>query len=234
MGRRPAQRRGVGVFNAFGRVAFEGFRQPEVEHFHRTVFGDHDIRRFQVAVDDAFCVRRVEPCRNLRGNVDRLFELESTSLDPLCQRFAFDELHDEREHAVGFFESIDRGNVGMIQRCQHASLALESSHPLTVASETLGKNFNRNVALQFGIPRAVNLTHAAASELAQDFVVGEGLSDHEELAIESERSLVAPKSKGQGQAHLAHPVTSRPLPTKMIRGNTRRPPGWSKLTVTAA
>ncbi len=68
----------------------------------------------------------------------------------------------------------------MIQRCEHVSLALESSHPLTVARETLGEHFNRNVALQFGIPSAVNLTHAAASKLAQDFVVGEGLSDHEE------------------------------------------------------
>ena len=83
LGRRPAQRRRVGIVDAFGRVTFESFRQPEIEHFHRTVFGDHDVRGFQVAVDDAFCVRRIEPCRNLRGNVDRLFELESASLDPL-------------------------------------------------------------------------------------------------------------------------------------------------------
>ena len=82
-------------------------------------------------------------------------------------------------HTVGFFESIDRGNVGVIQRCEQASLALESSHPLTVAHETLGKHFDRDVALQFGIPRAVDLTHPAASKLVQNFVVGEDLSDHE-------------------------------------------------------
>ena len=71
----------------------------------------------------------------------------------------------------------------MIQRCEHVSLALESSRPLTVARETLGEHFDRDVALQFCIPRAVDHSHAPGSKLVQDFVVGEGLSDRNCLPL---------------------------------------------------
>ena len=48
-----------------GRVVFRSFsrkhlRQPEVEHLHRAVRRDLDVGRFQIAVDDALLVCRLE------------------------------------------------------------------------------------------------------------------------------------------------------------------------------
>ena len=66
----------------------------------------------------------------------------------------------------------------MVERCQNLSLTLEASHALTVPRVGFGKHFDRDVALQLGVPRAVHVSHAAASELGVDLVVGERLSDH--------------------------------------------------------
>ena len=48
------------------------------------------------------------------------------ALDPLRQRFSPDEFHHEELAFAGFFQSVNRCDVGMIQRRQHARFTLES------------------------------------------------------------------------------------------------------------
>ena len=51
------------------------------------------------------------------------------------QRLALDQLEDQRAHAVGLLEAVDRGDVGMIERREHARLALEARQPIGVGGE---------------------------------------------------------------------------------------------------
>ena len=45
-----------------------GFREAEVQDFHRAVRPKLDVRRFQIAVDDPLLVRRFERLGDLRGD----------------------------------------------------------------------------------------------------------------------------------------------------------------------
>jgi hypothetical protein len=52
-------------------------RQAEIEHLHRAVRGDLDVRRLQVAVDDALLVGGVERVRDLPRDGERSGDWEA-------------------------------------------------------------------------------------------------------------------------------------------------------------
>jgi hypothetical protein len=58
---------------------------------------------------------------------------------------------------VCFFDSVDRGNVGMVERGEHLRLALEPCEPLGVLCKDLGQDFQRDVAAELGVSRAIDL-----------------------------------------------------------------------------
>ena len=51
-------------------VARRGLGEPEIEHLHRTVECDLDVRRLEIAMNDAFLVRRLERFGNLTRDRD--------------------------------------------------------------------------------------------------------------------------------------------------------------------
>src|SRR6185503_11465266 len=59
----------------FGR---ERFGETEVEHFHRAVRADFDIRGFQIAVDDALLVRGLQGVGDLFRDGKGVGETKST------------------------------------------------------------------------------------------------------------------------------------------------------------
>ena len=107
-------------------------RQPEVEHLHGAVRRDLDVRRFQIAVDDALLVRGFERLRDLARDRERLLNRQRTQRQTLGERRAFDEFEHEAADAVGLLHSIDRANVRVVQRRQHPRLAFEAREPLRV------------------------------------------------------------------------------------------------------
>jgi hypothetical protein len=80
--------------------------------------------------------------------------------------------------AVDFLQSVDRSDVGMIQRRQHARFTLESRHALAVTTERFRKKLDRNIAAELRVGGLVNVAHAARSEVTRDLVVCEFGSDH--------------------------------------------------------
>ena len=61
----------------------------------------------------------------------------------------------------------------MIQRGEKLSLALEAFHPLDIFREIPRKHFDRDVALQLAIARAVDLPHAPSANGSDDLVDAE-------------------------------------------------------------
>ena len=85
-----------GVRRRARRVRVDRFRQTEVEHLHRAVGADLDIRGLQIAVDDALLVRRFERLGDLLRDRQRLVERNRATRDALRQIVALDEFHHER------------------------------------------------------------------------------------------------------------------------------------------
>ncbi len=58
-------------------------RQPEVQHLHRAVGFDLDIRGLEIAIDDPLLVRGLERLGDLFGDRQRLVEWDAAACNPL-------------------------------------------------------------------------------------------------------------------------------------------------------
>ena len=57
-------------------IAGGGLGDAEVRHFHFSVFGDHDILRLDVPMDNVMPVSRLDTLSNLHGDADGLGNLQ--------------------------------------------------------------------------------------------------------------------------------------------------------------
>jgi hypothetical protein len=109
-------------------------------------------------------VRRFERVDDLPRDGDGLVDGQRAAF----QRLALDQLHDDRSEIAGVFDAVHRGNVGMIQRRQQFRLALKAGDAIGIAAHRLGQDFDRDVALQLRIARAIHLAHAAGADRVED------------------------------------------------------------------
>ena len=72
---------------------------------------------------------------------------------------------------------VDGANVGMIQRRGGLGFALKAAECLRIFGYVVGQEFERDKAAELDIFGLVNHTHAAATELFDDAVVRDGLTD---------------------------------------------------------
>ena len=71
------------------------FGQAEVEHFHRAIGSNLDVRGFQIAMDDALLVRGFERLGDLFRDRQRLVERDGAPRTSAAKILALDELHHE-------------------------------------------------------------------------------------------------------------------------------------------
>jgi hypothetical protein len=64
--------------------------------------------------------------------IDSASSTETGPRNPGGQRLAVDELHHQCLRAVGLLETVDVGDVGVIERGEHFGLALKASKPAGV------------------------------------------------------------------------------------------------------
>jgi hypothetical protein len=73
---------------------------------------------FQIAMNDAVLMGRLEPFGNLPRDLEHPCERHrrlAATLDHLRQRWSFHELHDQRGSAARLVEAIQLGDVRMIE-----------------------------------------------------------------------------------------------------------------------
>ncbi len=117
------------------RVGLEELRDAEVEHFDGLFAArghtDHDVRRLEVAVDDAHVMGFVERTRDLRGEAGGALGRDWPELlDVARQRPAAHVLHDDVEELAGRLAEVeDRDGVGVAQLADDAGFARKSFDP---------------------------------------------------------------------------------------------------------
>ena len=98
-------------------------------------------------------------------------------LNPIRQRWPFDQFENKRTSVVGFFEAVDRRDVGMVQRSQNLCFTLKPCQPLRVGRERFGENLERHLALELGIDGLIHLSHAALADEGGHVVMAEPGAD---------------------------------------------------------
>ena len=76
------------------------------------------------------------------------------------------------------FQSVNRADVGMVERRQQARFAREARPALGIGGEVRRQDLDRDVTPELGVACAIDLAHAAGAERGDDRVRAELTADH--------------------------------------------------------
>jgi len=96
----------------------------------------------------------------------------------MLQGHAIKELHGDKGAALVLADVVDGADVGMIQCRGGLRFALKAGKRLRIAGNLFGQEFQGHESVQAGIFGLINDAHAAATELLDDAVMGDGLTNH--------------------------------------------------------
>ena len=129
-GRREGRREGR--VRRGGRGGRGSLGEAEIEHLDGAVGAELDVRRFQIAMDDAGLVRGFERLGHLLRDRQRLVDRDGAARDALREILALDQLHHERADAGRLFDAVQLRDVRMIERGERLRLALEPHEAIGV------------------------------------------------------------------------------------------------------
>ncbi len=150
-----------------------GLREPEVEHLHRAVRSHLDVRRLQVAMNDALLVGGLERLRNLLRDRQCLVDGNRAVPDSVGERRSLDQLHHERGRARALLQAVDGRDVRMVQCGEGLRFTVEPRQAIGVGSNRLGEYLDGHLPRQVGVGCAIHLAHPAHADLGGDFVRAE-------------------------------------------------------------
>src|SRR2546425_1728892 len=168
---------GLGIA-ADGLACVSDFGQSEVQDLGVPTFGDEDVRRLDVAMDDPFGVRRIERVGDFDGHPQPALDFEGPAFDQTLECGPVEIFHGNEGLALMLSDLVNRANTGMIQSRSGTGFAPEPLQRLGVGNYFLRKKFESNEAPEFHVLGLVHDTHPATTQLLEDPVVRDDLADH--------------------------------------------------------
>src|SRR5262249_41947525 len=89
---------------------------------------------------------------------------------PLSQRLSVNKFRCNEMGAVDLIYLKNGNDVRMVERRGRARLLFEALHPLSISSELLRQEFERQLASEPGILREVNFSHSARPQRRKNLV----------------------------------------------------------------
>ncbi|RAN93592.1 hypothetical protein GUI43_06584 [Micromonospora noduli] len=159
-----------------------GAGHAEVHQDDGAVLLHQQVAGLDVAVHDAAAMRRVERCGRLGHDRHRLGHVEPPGrLDPLGQRLAGDELHDEvvRPPAVGEVVRTaveDLHDAGVPQRRHDPGLGAEPGDEIGIGDQRRQEDLDRDLSAEDQVGGTPNVAHAARGDT---FVQAVATAEHD-------------------------------------------------------
>jgi hypothetical protein len=169
--------------------------QAEVEDLRHAFRRADQVRRLDVAVDDAPGVRAAETAGDLDRDVERERERQRTALDPLLDRLAFVERHHDEGLAVALLDRVDRADVRMVEGRRRARLLQEAPARAGIGREVGREELQRDRPLEARVLGGVDLAHAAPASFPENPVVREGATDP---VVHRAPAIAAPPASATG------------------------------------
>ena len=108
------------------------FRETEIQNLDAAVFGDEQVLRLEVAMNDALFVRGRQSMSDLNAVIDCFANRHRAALQHLPQRAALQQLGDQVRCAFEDAELVDGKNVGMVESRCRLRLLLKAMQPVGV------------------------------------------------------------------------------------------------------
>jgi hypothetical protein len=156
-----------------GRRPFHGLREPEIQHFDRTVLAHANVRGFQVPMDEAELVGRFEGGGHLTCQRKRIGDGQRTARDSSRKVFALNQLHDERAAPRRLLEAVDLRDVRMVECCEGSCFTIEARQAVPVVGKSLGQHFQCDGTVQPCVRRPIDDAHSTGTERADNHELSE-------------------------------------------------------------
>jgi hypothetical protein len=92
------------------------------------------------------------------------------------ERFTFDELHRDEDRACVLIETVNRGDVCVIQCGEELCFALEAREAVFVVGERRGQRLDCDFAAELHVRRSIDFAHAACPDPIGERVRSQNLS----------------------------------------------------------
>jgi len=129
-------------------------------------------------VDDALLVGFLEPFRHLEGDGHGLVGVQGPRGKPVLQGLAFHVLHGDEGAVLQVIDLVDGAEVGVAQAGGGPGFVQESGLALLGAHDPGREELQGNDAVELRVVGAVDHSHPPLTELREDGIVGDGLTDH--------------------------------------------------------
>src|SRR5688572_17101595 len=123
--------------------------------------------------------------RDFNREIERLRQRQRSARETRRERLPVNELHDEKVDARLVPDVVNRADVGMAERGDRPRFALKAL-PAHAIGLVLGKNLDRNIAIEPGITGPVDLAHPSGTQRRLDLIGPEpraGVQRHEALGV---------------------------------------------------
>ena len=124
-------------------------------------------------MDQSLPVRLVERIGKRDGDRQELAHRQRAAQQPLGERLALEQLHDQEVNAVLGADVVERADVRVLEARDRSGFSRQPLAPLGVLVEVLGQHLDRDLAVESGIAGAVDLAHTPGPEEPHDLVGSE-------------------------------------------------------------
>jgi len=164
--------------NWLDELAGTTFARPKSRILARSRRGHKNIRRLDVAVNNALGMCGVEAIGNFNGERERGLVIHRLAGDEVLQGHTVEKFHGDEGLSVLLAGVVDGADVGVVQRRRSLGLALKAGKSLRVAGNFFRQEFEGNEAMQPCVFGLVNHAHAATAEFFDDPIMGNSLANH--------------------------------------------------------
>jgi hypothetical protein len=105
-----------------------------------------NVGGFQIPMNNVTFVGRLQRRCDLKTQLQGFFRRDWTALDDLRQRFAIDKFQDEKLCGAGFFQSVYRCDVLMVERGEQFGFPVESGQAIAIRRELFRQCLDGNLA----------------------------------------------------------------------------------------
>ena len=142
---------------------------PEIKHLDDVVGPHEQVLGLDVTVDDPGRMRCLQGPRHLADPAQQLGQ-RWASVHPRPQGVPLDEFHDQERLALVFLQGVNGADVRVVQGRGGPGLAAKAIQGLGVLAARAVQDLEGHQPPQLVVLGLVDDAHAAAAQLAQDFV----------------------------------------------------------------
>src|SRR5438105_8490196 len=146
-------------------------RDAKVHHVNAILRVQHDVLRFQIAVNHTGSVCRFQCVANLGDDSNCLFERKFPSFPEHGAKVAaLDVLHGDELEALGLSEVENADDIAVGNFASEDQLLFEPAQDFRIAGEVRAYQLESNEAFELRVARLINGSHATLTEQCEDFV----------------------------------------------------------------